>query len=219
MKKVLVLKLFVALILTFTLSFAENINNKRLYKAAGKGDLEYVKKLVKSGKADFNYKTRSQKTPLMKAARKKRKKVVHYFLTLQDKKTKKRLVDFNAIDNNGETALHKACKRGHLYIVKMLLLVGAKTDVQNKDGCTPLYLAAKEGYFKIVKDLIKKKANISLADNKGRTPLHAAAKSNRLKVVKFLEKKGADPNSKDDKNRMPIDDSKRKVKEFLLQFF
>lgn len=41
-------------------------------------------------------------------------------------------------DKDGWTALHNACSRGNLPIVRMLVERGARVDVQNKTGHTPL---------------------------------------------------------------------------------
>ena len=61
--------------------------------------------------------------------------------------------DVNAVDNNGETAMHGAAYKNLPRVVKFLAAKGAKIDVwnqQNKHGWTPLMIAAgyRFGNFK-----------------------------------------------------------------------
>ena len=55
--------------------------------------------------------------------------------------------DVNAVDNNGETAMHGAAYRNHPKVVQLLADKGAKIDVwnrANKTGLTPIVIA--EGF-------------------------------------------------------------------------
>ena len=61
--------------------------------------------------------------------------------------------DINAVDNNGETAMHGAAYKNLPKVVKFLAAKGAKIDVWNRDdkfGWTPLAIAAgyRFGNFK-----------------------------------------------------------------------
>ena len=61
--------------------------------------------------------------------------------------------DVNAVDSNGETALHAAAYKNLPKVVKFLVTKGAKIDVWNKDdkfGWTPLAIAVgyRFGNFK-----------------------------------------------------------------------
>jgi uncharacterized protein len=52
--------------------------------------------------------------------------------------------DVNAVDKNGETALHGAAYRNHPKVVQLLADNGAKIDIwyrKNKSGLTPLVIA------------------------------------------------------------------------------
>ena len=49
--------------------------------------------------------------------------------------------DVNAVNNNGDTALHGAAFRGATSIVQLLVDNGAKLDARNKKGQTPLAIA------------------------------------------------------------------------------
>ena len=55
--------------------------------------------------------------------------------------------DINAVDNNGETAMHGAAYKNSPLAVEFLAAKGAKSEIwdkQNKQGWTPLRIA--EGY-------------------------------------------------------------------------
>lgn len=47
---------------------------------------------------------------------------------------------------NGETALHKACRRGHSKVVRILLLAGADSTAADEWGSTPQALAIRRGH-------------------------------------------------------------------------
>ena len=47
----------------------------------------------------------------------------------------------DAVDEEGHTALHLACDRGHLEIARSLLQRGAPLEAQNCDGMTALHMA------------------------------------------------------------------------------
>ncbi|CAG5133055.1 unnamed protein product [Candidula unifasciata] len=54
-------------------------------------------------------------------------------------------VDLNSKNSmNGWTALHWACKRNHVAVVKYLLDRGADRNIKNKDGHTPAQLTSNE---------------------------------------------------------------------------
>ena len=51
--------------------------------------------------------------------------------------------DIDGRGSDGDTALHKACQKGHVDIVKYLLDNGANTELTNIFDRTPLQLACK----------------------------------------------------------------------------
>ena len=79
----------------------------------------------------------------------------------------------NERDNEGKTALHHACSRGHTGVVDLLLRHEADRDVVGwKDGSSPLHLAAKYGHETLAQLLILYGAVVDLRDRSLRTPLH-----------------------------------------------
>ena len=79
----------------------------------------------------------------------------------------------NQTNNEGGTALHTACMRGHLKVADLLLRHGADRDALNWVACTsPLHYAAKSGHAELVELLILYGAIIDGRDGNLRTPLH-----------------------------------------------
>ncbi|EKD23441.1 MAG: ankyrin [uncultured bacterium] len=192
-------------------------NNIYLFRAAKNGDLAWVKKLVEKKNADVNYKTSSGKTVLIKAATSKSKKVVNYLLLLKDKDNKK-IVNFNCVDNNGQTAMHKAAKNDDYVIVKMLVKVGADKNKQDRWGNTALHIASKKGLTEVVKELLEngnEYDNLEIKNSNGDTPLQQAVRANYKSVVELLLKNGAKINTINKNGKMPIDYAKGEVKKLL----
>ena len=101
-------------------------------------------------------------------------------------------LDPNHIDDSQTTALHAACIKGHLSIVKALLKRGASMTIADNYQRTPLYLAAMNGNCEVVKTLLKVGANLAVPQKNGWTPLNAASNSGHIEVVKLLLDNGAD---------------------------
>jgi uncharacterized protein len=142
-----------------------NLNNTRLNElgatpfllAALTADAELLKTLVKLG-ADPNLANADNSTPLIVAAGIASRSpgedagtetevldVVQWLLDLG--------ADVNAVDANGETAVHGAAYKNLPKVVKLLVARGAKIDIwnqPNKFGWTPLIIAAgyRFGNFK-----------------------------------------------------------------------
>lgn len=132
---------------------ARNILNRigstPLLQAAKLGDIEYVRLLLEHG-ADPSITTEEGATPMMAAAgvgiwqvgesagaNEEAFEAVKIFHELGN--------DVNAVDANGDTALHGAAHRGSNEIVQFLVERGAKLDVPNKLGWTPWAIA--DGVF------------------------------------------------------------------------
>lgn len=117
------------------------------YLLAGKvADVEMMRFLAANG-ADTRLPTEDGATPLMAAAG------VGLFKLGESAGTNEEALeavetawelgstDVNAVDGNGETALHGAAYRGANTIVQFLVEKGAKLDVRNKIGWTPWTIA------------------------------------------------------------------------------
>lgn len=87
--------------------------------------------------------------------------------------------------SNGNTTLHWAILRGHIYYAKAILECGAKQNkpaginYKNKCGSTPLHLAlAVKNSEALVKLLLDHNAKTNLRNTEGQTPLEYAEQSN-----------------------------------------
>jgi ankyrin repeat protein len=108
--------------------------------------------------------------------------------------------DLRAIDNDGQTPLHLAAKKGYAGIVRFLLEQKVDPNTANKKSETPLLLAATSDLdsFDKVQLLVSKGARIEGSDSAmTTTPLMAAARLMKKSVVTFLLEKGANVERKD----------------------
>jgi len=106
--------------------------------------------------------------------------------------------------DNGETPLHRAAYRGHIEMVKYLVLQGAYINDIDNDGYTPLHITSYEGDIELMKYLISNGANVNAKDNIGETPLHIAAEYGHLETVKYLVSQGVNLNSRDNDEQTPL---------------
>ena len=109
-------------------------------------------------------------------------KCVHFKFTM---------LQVNAIDRYGFTALHIACQSGNIEAVESLLdHEDIDVNVKDGNGDTPLHEACFHGHNKIVRALLDKmKWNgkpINTKNNTGLTPFHIACRENQYKIVELL---------------------------------
>ena len=64
----------------------------------------------------------------------------------------------------GTSALHLACKNGHVNTAASLMRAGISADVRTKVGKTPMHFAAQNGHVEVVKELIKNGADVEAED-------------------------------------------------------
>lgn len=117
-------------------------------------------------------------TPLKTASRLGLDNVVRILLT--------RNVDINAVDMNGNTALHTAALNSQLSVVKLLLEKNPSLDIQNKVGNTALHLAVISGNIDIVGELALKGANTRIRNNDGKYPRDIARANNSAAIFEVL---------------------------------
>jgi hypothetical protein len=119
---------------------------KELRKAAGQGRLEDVAAHTGSGE-DVDSRSRSGKTPLMKAADNGNLNAAMYLVGEG--------ADINASGgDSGKTPLMRAAKYGHWSMAKFFLDNGANVNARNKKGRTALYYARKKRQVEVAALLV-----------------------------------------------------------------
>ncbi|XP_058043864.1 poly [ADP-ribose] polymerase tankyrase-2 isoform X5 [Ahaetulla prasina] len=178
--------------------------------------------LLRKG-ANINEKTKDFLTPLHMASEKAHNDVVEVVVKHEAK--------VNALDNLGQTSLHRAAHCGHLQTCRLLLSFGCDPSIISLQGFTAsqmgnesiqqllqegvplgnseadrqLLEAAKAGDVDTVKKLCTTQS-VNCRDIEGRqsTPLHFAAGYNRVSVVEYLLQHGADVHAKDKGGLVPL---------------
>mmetsp|Transcript_26849 Transcript_26849/g.58585 ORF Transcript_26849/g.58585 Transcript_26849/m.58585 type:complete len:218 (-) Transcript_26849:902-1555(-) len=161
---------------------------KQLTFAAETGDAETLVMLVDKHHVDIDtqLEDHNDDTVLHIAAGKGHKELVAKLLEME--------ADVRAVNNCGETALHKAIEFQHLAIIR-LLLTRKKCDVNarnGRDGSTGLHVACSYGNAELVKLLIESKAFVNAGDHRGTTPLMKAAAAGSPECCELLCEAGAD---------------------------
>lgn len=84
------------------------------------------------------------------------------------------------------TALHTACSKQHIEIVKFLLQFGADVSLLNGAKQTPLHIACYKGNLELVRTLLIYSDNAKEADYAGNNCLIAAVESQNVEVVLLI---------------------------------
>ncbi|KAB5540142.1 hypothetical protein PHYPO_G00097920 [Pangasianodon hypophthalmus] len=109
--------------------------------------------------------------------------------------------DPRVVDQNGNTALHIACRRGSLSCFAVLTQINTHhlrsiLSVPNYSGHTCLHIASICGFLSLVENLVQLGADINAKEQcSGRTCLHLAVDLQNLALVQQLIALGADVNS------------------------
>ncbi len=86
-------------------------------------------------------------------------------------------------NENGDTILHVACKKGKDTLVKNLLKTKCISDCENKEGETPVIIAARRGDEKIIGMFIKEKLFGTDQYREGNSLLHLLALHGHTKFL------------------------------------
>lgn len=112
--------------------------------------------------------------------------------------------DLDMLATTGESALHMACKYGHVTCVQRLLQCGATVNVRSDDTSedTPLKTAVTcftltdngavaDTYLQIVKELLEHGAEVNTVDAAGVSPIHVAVTARDTCMTAMLLSAGA----------------------------
>ena len=99
-------------------------------------------------------------------------------------------IDFNHINDDGDTFIMIAIKKQHVEIIELLLTGDINLDIIDNDGNTALMIAIQniyiDKYFEIIKLLLTKDINLNLQDSNGNTILLHAILNNNIELIKLL---------------------------------
>ncbi|CAH0403188.1 unnamed protein product [Chilo suppressalis] len=145
--------------------------------------------------ADVTLKANDGETPIHSAAALGNLDVLNEILSVAKQKDS---IDYQ--NEEGETALFKAVKYGHIECVKVILDEGASIKITLKGDVNVFHVAAENGNKTILEFLIDYDEKVtqimlnSLTDSKrkGFGPLHFAVAENHLECVELLISKNAD---------------------------
>jgi hypothetical protein len=149
-----------------------------LHIAAGRGEAELVRMLVKLGGSVEAVDDAGQ-TPLHAAAQAGQDEIVKLLL--------RRQASVTATDAQGQTPLHAAGRSG--CDAGALALIDAGADVHEPDatGNTPLHWAVAGGCERTVQQLLEARVAINGTNDRGRTPLHVAVISEDHSVYSHID--------------------------------
>lgn len=135
---------------------------------------DYVKALLyleKGGDPDRQF-SRGRTLLMMAVIREDKEMIIKRLLSLDV------YADVDCVDEDFETPLIVACRKGYADIVKQLIKAGAQVNSQNKDGTSALMLCAYYGDRDIAIDLLKAGADRALKDKEGSTFADYAMRKN-----------------------------------------
>ena len=89
----------------------------------------------------------------------------------------------NEQDENGCTALHWGCDRGHAAIVTLLLERGADVNAGDADGSTPLHYAILNDEFDIAKILALHGGDLYKEDDEGESPIDSLSSTIKAELM------------------------------------
>ena len=130
-----------------------------LLRAVSKGDKAEVGMLLDDG-ADVQARDKGGRTVLHLAMQKPNNEALILSLLKRNLFEKDKL-DLNAVDDEGNTALHLCADWNKGSIAKMLLEHGAIPGVRDGSGKTPMFYAIEKGYYEVVEVLLEGEVEVT----------------------------------------------------------
>lgn len=113
----------------------------------------------------------------------------------------------NTLDiKQGQSPLHIAVQKKHIFCIEYLLSAGADIYLQNRVGQNTLHTAASIDNHKALAIFVAdiSQEDLDRKDFCGRTALHIAVERGHQKCIKILRNKGADIKAVDYNNKTPL---------------
>ncbi|KAH8357866.1 hypothetical protein KR200_011626 [Drosophila serrata] len=92
----------------------------------------------------------------------------------------------NAVDKEGDSALHYAAFGNQPATMRVLLQHGAEVNFLNSSHCSALHICAHKKTPHCVRELLEHNANVNIQDSYGDTALHDAIGKENTEVVELL---------------------------------
>ena len=167
-----------------------------IHVSAQRGSLDILRFFVDGGYCNPDITDASNRTPLYLSAQEGHLEIVDYLLDCPSyQRPRVGLVDMP--DNNGNTALHAACSRGHPNIVSTITGAYKSLSIDiysvNDSGQTPLHLAAANGHVNTAMSLLSAttgtpthKKLLTAVDGDGCSSLHLACQKGHYRMALYL---------------------------------
>lgn len=179
----------------------DKFNLTPVFIAEKNGHFPVLKFLVDAG-CDVSVKNSQGKSLLMLCCGKKSSSQLIKFLVNE------KGCDVNAVDNDGNSALHIAIENFQLETAKVLIQLGANLQIRNGLGETPVFVAARSPSYPFVKYFFENFTfDLNAPRNDGMTPLHLLLSFgfDYYDTLKYLvEVVGANVNAKNSKGETPL---------------
>ncbi len=112
--------------------------------------------------------------------------------------------DIDAVDEFGDTALHRAADNGSVQRIHRLVRQGADLEARSEDGATPLIGAIRNDHPEAVARLLEAGALVDARDRYGNTVLHYSAGARNPELTARLIDLGADNHARNTHEGTPL---------------
>lgn len=156
-----------------------NDKGEKLVHAAGSGDLELVKSILRESPSILDYRSIEYGyTPINEAARNGNLEIVQHLFELN--------ANMNVRSKMGALPVYNAAMNGFHRVVMWLLKNGSDINAQTNIGRTPLIIATRSSFNKMAKDLLDMGADKDLEDDEGNTALMHALEVENNTLINLL---------------------------------
>lgn len=117
-----------------------------------------------------------------------------FSLILDNLRHKDQNFNIDQTNENGDSLLFRACEKGCIEYVKLLLFLKSNINLQNSLGNTPLWIACYKKYLNIIIFLLDADADVNLENYKGNAPISCICQKGTKEIAEILLSRGAEIN-------------------------